>query len=133
MPEIQPWCWTPTRLPLSVPKKTWKDWVRQKTRHYSTGKYYKKSHRFLLGMYAATLFLYYPLFAATAIFFDWRWAVVPLLVRLILQGYILRKAHAETGRIGPVALVCFTGHLDGRVLPDFCPGFMETAPANNWN
>jgi hypothetical protein len=36
---------------LSDPKKTWRDWKRQKNRHYSTGKFYKSSHKFLLGLY----------------------------------------------------------------------------------
>lgn len=82
---------------LSNPKKTWKDWLRQKTRHYSTGKYYKRSHQFLLGMYAATLFLFYPLFIATVLFFDWRWALIPFVLRLFLQGAVLKKAMRQLG------------------------------------
>lgn len=82
---------------FSAPKKTWKDWMRQKTRHYSTGKYYKRSHRFLLGLYAATLALFYPLFLLSVVFFDWRWSLLPFVLRLLLQGVILRKAMRRLG------------------------------------
>ena len=122
----------PDAFTLSVPKKTWKDWVRQKTRHYSTGKYYKKSHRFLLGMYAATLFLYYPLFAATAIFFDWRWAVVPLLVRLILQGYILRKAMQKLGESDLWRWFVLLDIWMSVYYLIFAPALWKR-PRNNWN
>ncbi len=35
-------------------KASWKEWVAQKQRHLSTGKYYKKETKLLLGFYAAT-------------------------------------------------------------------------------
>ncbi|MBD0331362.1 MAG: glycosyltransferase [Chitinophagaceae bacterium] len=77
---------------LSVPKQTWKDWVRQKNRHYTTGKYYKSSHRFLLGLYAFSLFLFYPLFITSLIVFNWRWTLIPFTMRLLVQVIILNKA-----------------------------------------
>jgi len=82
---------------LSMPKKTWQDWKRQKNRHYSTGKFYKKSHKFLLGLYTLSLFLFYPLFVASLIFFDWRWALLPLVVRLCLQAVVLNKTMKRLG------------------------------------
>jgi glycosyltransferase involved in cell wall biosynthesis len=87
----------PDAFTLSSPKKTWKDWMRQKTRHYSTGKHYKRAHRFLLGMYAGTLALFYPLFVLSLLFFDWRWSLIPFLIRLFLQGFILKKAMQKLG------------------------------------
>ncbi len=57
---------------VSKPKQTWKDWMRQKNRHYSTGKFYKTSHKFLLGLYTASFILYYPLFITSLFLFDWR-------------------------------------------------------------
>ena len=41
----------PDAFTLSLPKETWKEWMQQKRRHYSTGKFYKASHKFLLGLY----------------------------------------------------------------------------------
>ncbi len=73
---------------LSEPVKTWAQWMRQKTRHYSTGKYYKAKHKFLLGLYSLTHFLFYPAFVATAIFFNWQLALAVFGIRFLLQAII---------------------------------------------
>ena len=44
----------------SIPKTTWKSWLKQKSRHYTTAKYYKVKHKFLLGLYFISQFLFYP-------------------------------------------------------------------------
>jgi len=80
----------PEAITMSEPKKTWQDWIRQKTRHYSTGKFYKSKHRFLLGSYALSHFLFYPFFIL-ALFADWRIAAGLFLMRLILQAVIFYK------------------------------------------
>ena len=36
--------------------------------------------------------LFYPLFAASLIFYDWRWALIPLLVRIGVQAIVWDKA-----------------------------------------
>lgn len=87
----------PEAFTFSAPKKTWKDWMRQKTRHYSTSRYYKGSHKFLLGTYAVSLALFYPLFIASIIFFDWRWSLIPFVIRLFIQGTVLKKAMQKLG------------------------------------
>ena len=79
-------------ITLSEPKKTWKDWVRQKKRHYSTGKFYKGRHRFLLGLYAITHFLFYPLFIASLLFADWRMALLFFLIRFVSQALLFYKS-----------------------------------------
>ncbi|MCW3115702.1 MAG: glycosyltransferase [Segetibacter sp.] len=76
---------------LSEAKKTWEDWFSQKTRHYSTAKYYQSKHKWLLGLYSATQFLVYPLFIIAAIFFNWWIALSVFAVRLIVQGFIYFK------------------------------------------
>lgn len=82
----------PEAFTLSEPKKTWRDWMRQKSRHYATGKFYKAKHRFLLGLYSVTHFLFYPLFAAALVLIDWRLALAIFLARFITQGYIFYKS-----------------------------------------
>lgn len=77
---------------LSRPKTKWKDWFKQKGRHYTTAKYYKPKHKFLLGLYSFTQFLFYPLFIASVLFFDWRCALGLLGLRLIIQFIIFYKA-----------------------------------------
>jgi glycosyltransferase involved in cell wall biosynthesis len=74
---------------LSDAPKSWTDWVRQKNRHYSTGKFYKPSHKFLLGLYSLTHFLFYPLLAVSLIFFNWQAALIVFGIRFLLQAFIL--------------------------------------------
>lgn len=76
---------------LSEPKNTWDDWWTQKYRHYTTAKYYKGIHKFLLGFYSATQFLVYPLVIATALFYSWWLALAVFGFRLLLQGFIYYK------------------------------------------
>ncbi|MBV4356980.1 glycosyltransferase [Pinibacter aurantiacus] len=82
----------PDSFTLSEPKRSFGDWMRQKNRHFSTAKYYKPKHKFLLGLYTASQFLFYPLFIATLIFFDWRLALGIFALRFISQGFIYYKA-----------------------------------------
>mgnify|MGYP000858221598 FL=1 len=77
---------------LSTPKTTWKAWKRQKTRHFSTSKYYKSKHKFLLVLYSVAHFLFYPLLIAVAIMFDWRMAIGVLIAKSIVQFIPFSKA-----------------------------------------
>jgi glycosyltransferase involved in cell wall biosynthesis len=81
----------PDAFTLSEPKKTFGDWIRQKGRHYSTGKYYKSKTKFLLGLYSVTHFLFYPLFIASILLSDWRFVLAVFGTRLILQSFIYYK------------------------------------------
>jgi glycosyltransferase involved in cell wall biosynthesis len=76
---------------LSEPASNWKQWVRQKKRHYTTSKYYKPVHKFLLGLYALSLFLFYPLFIVSLFLFDWKIVLAVFSLRLIIQGVIIFK------------------------------------------
>lgn len=87
----------PEAITRSIPKTTWGGWLRQKSRHYTTAKFYKPKHKFLLGLYFGSQFLYYPAFAAAAIFFDWRFVLPVFGVRLILQGIVLFKSMKKMG------------------------------------
>jgi glycosyltransferase involved in cell wall biosynthesis len=73
---------------LSEPKKKFREWIRQKNRHYTTAKYYKPIHKFLLGLYSLSQFLFYPAFAAAIIFYDWR-IVLGVFVLRMLSLYIV--------------------------------------------
>lgn len=84
----------PDTFTLSEAKKTFGDWFRQKRRHYSTAKYYKPLHKFLLGLYSSSHILFYPLFIVS-MFFCWRIALPLFGVRLIVQGYIYYKAMSK--------------------------------------
>src|SRR5829696_6461653 len=87
----------PDAFTLSAPKETWKEWMRQKKRHYSTGKFYRTSHKFLLGLYTASFFFFYPFFIASMIVFDWRYSLIPLMLRLLVLAIIWNKAMKKLG------------------------------------
>ena len=74
---------------LSDAPKTWNGWIKQKNRHYSTGKYYKPAHKFLLGLYTFTHILFYPLLVSTAILFNWELALIVFGVRFLIQAVVL--------------------------------------------
>jgi glycosyltransferase involved in cell wall biosynthesis len=87
----------PDAVTRSIPKTTWGGWLQQKARHYTTAKFYKAKHKFLLGLYFATQFMYYPLLAASFIFFDWKYVLSVFSVRLLLQGFVLYKSMKKMG------------------------------------
>jgi glycosyltransferase involved in cell wall biosynthesis len=78
----------PDTFTLSEPVKTWEQWMKQKNRHYSTSRYYKPVHKFLLGLYSFTHFLFFPLLALSLIYFSWQWALVVFGVRFLIQAIV---------------------------------------------
>jgi cellulose synthase/poly-beta-1,6-N-acetylglucosamine synthase-like glycosyltransferase len=77
---------------LSAAKETWEEWYAQKNRHYSTAKYYKGKHKFLLGLYSATQFLFYPLAVLAVIVFKWWIALLVFAVKIVCQAFIYFKS-----------------------------------------
>jgi glycosyltransferase involved in cell wall biosynthesis len=77
---------------LSTPKHSWKAWMRQKYRHYTTAKYYKTGHKFLLGLYSFSLFWLYPLLALSILFFNWWMALSVFGFRFLIQAVVLYKS-----------------------------------------
>jgi hypothetical protein len=65
--------------------------MNQKYRHYTTAKFYKPLHKFLLGLYSFSLFCIYPLLAISIIFYCWWLALAVFGVRFLLQGFIYFK------------------------------------------
>ncbi len=77
---------------ISEPKKTFNEWMNQKYRHYTTSKYYKKTHSFLLALFAVSQFLVYPVFIAALIITKEYVLLLSLWgVRTLIQATILRS------------------------------------------
>lgn len=74
---------------LSDAPKTWGRWISQKNRHYTTGKYYKPTHKFLLALYSLSYFLFYPLLVVSILFFNWQLALIVFGSRFLVQGIVL--------------------------------------------
>lgn len=76
----------------STPASSWADWIDQKERHNSTGKYYKTGHKWILGFYMASHFLFYPLMVASLFTFDWRWVLCVWGIRFLIQGFFFFRS-----------------------------------------
>ncbi len=46
-------------LTYSYPKSTWQEFFRQKKRHLSVGRFYKRKHQIILGIYSLSYLLYW--------------------------------------------------------------------------
>ena len=86
----------PESFVYTEPKKSFDAWQRQKSRHVSTGKYYKPKHQIFLGTYYASLFLFYASLIAFPML-DPNW-IIPvsiygfrLLLELFMMYFILKK------------------------------------------
>ena len=86
----------PDTYTLSEAKKTFGEWFRQKSRHYTTAKYYKPLHKLLLGGYSASLFLFYPLLFAS-LFFSWKFALAIFAARFLFQAFIFNRSMRALG------------------------------------
>ncbi|ANI89954.1 glycosyl transferase family 2 [Arachidicoccus ginsenosidimutans] len=76
---------------ISEPKATWREWQKQKRRHYSTSKYYPAKFKWWLGLYSFSHFLVYPLLAVSIIFFNWWLPLSVYFLRLIVLAVIWKK------------------------------------------
>ena len=79
---------------FSEPKKDFASWSRQKSRHMTTGKFYKTKDKVMLGIYYASLLLFYASIAASLIFNISTWPIVVgiFCIRLISQEIIFYLA-----------------------------------------
>jgi glycosyltransferase involved in cell wall biosynthesis len=82
----------PDTFTLSEPKTSFAEWMHQKTRHYSTSKFYKPKHKFLLGLYSTSFFFFYPLFFSCLILFDWRFTLAVFGARFLFQALVYFKS-----------------------------------------
>lgn len=82
---------------LSEPAGSWQQWKTQKKRHYTTSRYYKPLHKFLLALYALVHFLFYPLLIVSALFYNWQLALIVLGIKILVQGIIFYKSMDKLG------------------------------------
>lgn len=85
---------SPESFVFTEPKTTFESWSRQKARHMTTGKYYKSKHQRALGIYYASLFLFYGTLIAILPVDLLAWPVVIgiYMVRLISQAIVYYNA-----------------------------------------
>jgi cellulose synthase/poly-beta-1,6-N-acetylglucosamine synthase-like glycosyltransferase len=84
----------PESFVYSEPKRNYTAWSRQKTRHMTTGKFYKKSDKRWLGWYYASHMLFYALIASILIGFPllWPFVVGVYAIRFVSQEVVFYMA-----------------------------------------
>ena len=83
---------SPEAFTLSDSPVSWSQWITQKRRHYSTAKYYRPIHQFLLGLYSLSHFLFYPLLIVALCFYNWQWSLLVFSIRFVIQVITLYPA-----------------------------------------
>lgn len=78
----------PDAFTYSKAPATFAAWWRQKARHYSTARYYKPLHKWLLSMFAISHFLLYPLLVVAALTYSWQWSLGIYGLRFLVQGVV---------------------------------------------
>jgi hypothetical protein len=73
---------------LSEPQSKWNNWLSQKYRHYTTAKYYKPKHKFLLGLYSLTHMGVYVTLVAAMLLYNWWIPLCILAFKYIVQGIV---------------------------------------------
>lgn len=117
---------------LSEPKRTFGDWFRQKTRHFTTARFYKPLHKFLLGLYTTSQFLFYPAFIASILLFDWRIVAAVFLVRMISFFTIYTKALKKLDESDLTAWLLFMDIWQFFYYIIFAPALWKK-PRPTWN
>lgn len=79
-------CFTKNSITQSLPEPTFKAWFNQKKRHISTAKHYKTKHKFLLGLFFLSQFLFWCLSIILILFlFHWEIVISLFALRILIQ------------------------------------------------
>ena len=92
---------SPESFCFSTPAATWKSWIRQKTRHYTTSSRYNFIKKALLGIYPISLLMTWITFVILLSNANW-WIIgliifsILLLIKWLIQGKCLRKLNEKS-------------------------------------
>ena len=82
----------PGSYTFSDPKQTFGKWITQKKRHLSTSVHYKFIHKFLLGLYAFSLYSFYTLALVMLLMNISIWIVLAIIViRMFVQFLVMAR------------------------------------------
>ncbi len=86
-------CFLSNSFTESVPKTSYRSWIKQKRRHISTAKYYKFKHKILLGLiYTSQLLFWVLAIILLSLLHQWPFVIALLVLRILIQYLILGKA-----------------------------------------
>ncbi len=86
---------------FSEPETTWKSWLQQKSRHYSTSVRYKVINKVLLGIYPLSLLMFWISFVILMFDLEYRWITLAcfglvVVVKWWIQGRCMLKLKAKS-------------------------------------
>ncbi len=89
----------------SEPKQTWQEWIKQKSRHYTTTSRYTLIKKLLLGIYPLSLILLYVSFIILLSNFSLNWLSIGimssiLILKWITFGVIFKRLHEKKFILG---------------------------------
>ncbi len=89
-------------ITLSEPATSFKVWTKQKRRHFTTSKYYKSIHKFILGIENFSRLAFYASFISSFFFIPlaWYFLVIPYAFRLCLQMTVIKLNMAKLNEKG---------------------------------
>jgi glycosyltransferase involved in cell wall biosynthesis len=117
---------------LSEPKKTFREWFNQKTRHFSTARFYKPLHKLLLGLYTLSQFLFYPAFVGALLLFDWRIVLGVFLLRMISFFSVYTRSLKKLGEADLGGWLLFLDIWQFFYYIIFAPALWKK-PRKTWN
>ena len=79
-------CLHPNSFTISIPKKTFKQWFRQKRRHVSTASHYKFKHKFLLVLFYLSQILFWSL-SITLLITQYLW---PFVLGIVFTRFLIQ-------------------------------------------
>lgn len=83
---------SPESFVFSHPKRSWRDWVKQKQRHFTTAPRYRLINKLLLGIFPASMILMLLSFLILLFNFKWWWIPAGLLfVRYLIYWLTARS------------------------------------------
>jgi hypothetical protein len=88
----------------SAPKTTWKEWIRQKQRHFTTAPEYRLINKILLGIFPLSMFLTLCSFVILLVNYEW-WLFVLAIFSLrtiiywLVYSKILKKLNENDLRV----------------------------------
>lgn len=93
---------------LSLAKTKSSAWLKQKKRHLSTGKHYKIHHLLLLGLYSASLFVFYPTLIILLLFsYNLYFVLAILFLKLFSHLFIFKRCMIKLDEKGLLLLIPF--------------------------
>lgn len=98
-------CSSPEAFTYSAPKYTYKEWIQQKRRHYTTSKYYEFKHKIFLGFFYLSTLLFWVFAGITLTTIYWKIALGVITFRFALQYLVYGKAAKRLKEKDLIALI----------------------------